>query len=82
LIEEDDFNIENAKELSSKEMMTSYGKIYTLDNVSFSFSGYKDGQKIRVWYDKILVSHPARIKVLKAEKILRVVRIIPNVLCF
>lgn len=35
-------------------MMTSYGKIYTVDNVSFSFSDYKGGQKIRVWYDKIL----------------------------
>jgi hypothetical protein len=48
LIEDDDFDLETAKELSSKEIMNIYARVSTLDNVPFSFSGYKDGQKIRV----------------------------------
>lgn len=42
--------------------------IYRLDDVP-NFLQYKDGQKIRVWYDEIIELHPAKIKVLKAESI-------------
>ena len=68
LISDEDFDVKTAKELSNQEFIKSYGGIYRLDNVPFSFSQYKEGQKIRVWYDEILESHPAEIKVLKAER--------------
>lgn len=68
LITDGDFNVKTAKELSNQELIKSYGGIYSLDNVPFSFSQYKDGQRIRVWYDEILESHPAKIKVLKVER--------------
>lgn len=68
LITDEDFNVKTAKELSNQEFIKSYGGIYSLDSVPFSFSQYKDGQKIKVWYDEILESHPAKIKVLKAKR--------------
>ncbi|WP_051428212.1 DUF3221 domain-containing protein [Bacillus sp. J33] len=67
LIEDDDFDVETAIELSSEELIGNYGRVYILNHVPHT-SKYKDGQKIRVWFDKILESHPAKIKVLKAEK--------------
>jgi Protein of unknown function (DUF3221) len=69
LITDADFDVKTAKELSNQEFIKSYGGIYKLGDIPISFSRYKDGQKITVWYDKILESHPAKIKVLKAEKI-------------
>jgi len=68
LITDEDFDVKTAKELSGQEFIRSYGGIYMLDSVPFSFSPYNDGQKIRVWYDEVLESHPAKIKVLKAER--------------
>ncbi|WP_201714593.1 DUF3221 domain-containing protein [Rossellomorea arthrocnemi] len=69
LITDEDFDVKTAKELSNQEFIKSYGEIYKLDDIPISFSRYNDGQKITVWYDKILESHPAKIKVLKAERI-------------
>ncbi len=69
MISDEDIDVKTAKELSNQEFIKSYGGIYRLDDVPFFFSQYKDGQKIRVWYDEILELHPAKIKVLKAESI-------------
>ena len=68
LVTDVDFDVKTAKELSNLEFITSYGGIYRLDSVPFSFSKYKDGQKMKVWHGEILESHPAEINVLKGER--------------
>jgi hypothetical protein len=67
LITDQDFDVKAVKELSGEEFIYSYGGIYKVDNMPISFSKYEEGQKVKVWYDKILESHPAQLKVLKAE---------------
>ncbi|MEK3817541.1 DUF3221 domain-containing protein [Cytobacillus sp. FSL W8-0315] len=68
LITDEDFDVKTAKEQSNQEFIRSYGGIYKLDSVPFSFSPYKEGQKMKVWFGEVLESHPAKIKVLKVEK--------------
>lgn len=68
LITDEDLGVKTDKEQSNQEFIRSYRGIYKLDSVPFSFSPYKDGQKMRVWYGEVLESHPAKIKVLKAER--------------
>lgn len=67
LITDADFNVKTAKEQSNQEFIRSYG-IYRLDSVPFSFSPYRDGQKMKVWFSEVLESHPAKIKVMKSER--------------
>jgi hypothetical protein len=68
LINDEDFDFEEAEKQSSKEIIEDYGRVYKLDEIPFSFSQYKNGQKLKVWYSEILESHPAIIKVIKVEK--------------
>ncbi|RFB09441.1 DUF3221 domain-containing protein [Bacillus sp. HNG] len=68
LITDEEFDVKTAKEQSNQEFIRSYGGIYRLDSVPFSFSPYKDGQKMKVWFSEVLESHPAKIKVLKAKR--------------
>lgn len=61
-------NVKAAKEQSNQEFIRSYGEIYRLDSVLFSFTSYKDGQKWKVWFNEILESHPVKMNVLKTER--------------
>lgn len=67
LITDEDIDIKTAKEQSNQEFIRNYEGIYRLDSVPFSLSRYKDGQKMKIWFGKVLESHPAKVNVLKAE---------------
>ncbi|SET59552.1 Protein of unknown function [Oceanobacillus limi] len=69
LIQDEDFDADYANELEANALTWSYHDVYVLDKIPFTFTKFQSGQKINVWHNgTILESNPAKINVLKMEK--------------
>ncbi|GIO27521.1 hypothetical protein [Ornithinibacillus bavariensis] len=67
LIADENFDLEKAEMLSNKQLIVAYSGTYVIDKSGRT----KNGDKVRIWYSpkEIQEMHPARLKVLKLEKI-------------
>ncbi|WP_405099288.1 DUF3221 domain-containing protein [Oceanobacillus sp. FSL H7-0719] len=64
LIIDDDFNLEEAEQLSSRDLLFNYREIYSLNKSP----NIRNGSRVKIWYDyPIAETHPAKLKVLKVE---------------
>ncbi|MED4987999.1 MULTISPECIES: DUF3221 domain-containing protein [Parageobacillus] len=70
LVEDTDFNKDDAENLSIQEIISKYKFVAKLNiSNSSSLKDIHNGDKVKIWYLEILESVPAKIKVLKIEKI-------------
>ncbi|MFD2045791.1 DUF3221 domain-containing protein [Ornithinibacillus salinisoli] len=70
LVSDDKFDSEVANKITGSEILSTYNQVYILDKIPFSLKKIKNGQKVKVYHNGIILeSNPAKVNVLKMKNI-------------